>query len=47
MQQRYSTAGLAHSAADTLTAETGRPHQMAFRPRDRRDRTPFVVEGTA
>lgn len=49
--ERFSTAGLAHSAADLKTAETGRPWQMAFRPRASRsgrpDTTPFTIEPAA
>lgn len=41
---RYSSAGLAHSAADHITAKTGEKHQMRFKPQGRHpDRTPFVV----
>lgn len=41
---RFSTAGLAHAAADAMTAETGRPWRMAFRPRRFPDSTPFTIE---
>ena len=47
MPDRYSTAGLAHSAADALTASTGEQHRMAFEPRPQFtgsfDPKPFVV----
>ena len=45
---RYSSAGLAHSAADSVTEATGRPYVMAFRPRASRpgrpDCQPFTIE---
>lgn len=41
---RYSRAGLAHAAADSVTEATGRPHVMAFRPRGRHDCQPFTIE---
>lgn len=44
LPSRFSTAGLAHSAADEMTARTGRPYVMAFRPRGRRDCQPFTIE---
>ena len=48
---RYSSAGLAHSAADSVTEATGRPHVMAFRPRPSRsgrpDCQPFTIEPAA
>ena len=47
MPDRFSTAGLAHSAADHLTEQTGERHQMAFEPRAQFvgsfDPQPFVV----
>lgn len=42
--QRYSSAGLAGSAADTVSEATGEAWVMKFRPRSRGDRTPFVIE---
>lgn len=44
---RFSSAGLAHSAADHLTEQTGRLHRMVFRPRRAADREPFTVEVVA
>lgn len=41
---RYSSAGLAHSAADRLTEETGLPYRMVFKPRRYLDKAPFTVE---
>lgn len=41
---RYSRAGLAHSAADAKTAETGVQYVMVFRPRYLADPTPFTIE---
>lgn len=40
---RYSTHGLAMSAAERETAATGQRHVTAFRPRDVRDWQPFVT----
>lgn len=45
--QRYSTAGMAHAAADRLSAETGVPHRQAFAPRSPCDFQPFIVVITA
>lgn len=42
--ERFSTAGLAHAAADAVTAATGKPWRMAFRPRTRTDSNPFTIE---
>jgi hypothetical protein len=51
MPDRFPSAGLAHSAADRLTEQTGQRHEMAFRPRGRFvgsfDPQPFVVVKTA
>lgn len=44
---RYSRAGLAHSAADSVTEATGRPYEMQFRPRNPRDPSPFVIQPAA
>lgn len=44
---RYSRAGLAHAAADSVTEATGRPHEMQFRPRNPRDAQPFIVAAVA
>lgn len=41
--QRYSSAGLAHSAADTVSEATGEAWVMKFSPRRRGDQTPFVI----
>ena len=43
MYNRYSTAGLAHSAADQMTERAGVRYVMAFEPRYFLDPTPFVV----
>lgn len=40
---RYSTAGMAHAAADRLSAETGVQHRQAFAPRSPSDFQPFIV----
>ena len=40
---RFSTAGLAHSAADQKTEETGTQYVMSFQPRSLNDRTPFTI----
>lgn len=47
MFERFSTAGLANSAADARTAETGERWQMAFRPRRALDLQPFTIEKAA
>ena len=41
---RYSSAGLAHSAADSVTDATGRPYEMQFAPRHARDAQPFTIQ---
>lgn len=41
---RYSSAGLAHSAADEVSAATGERWVMKFAPRRRGDSQPFVIE---
>lgn len=41
--QRYSSAGLAHSAADTVSEATGEAWVMKFAPRRRGDQTPFMI----
>jgi hypothetical protein len=43
---RYSTAGLAHSAADAATQRTGIEHRMVFAPTSGGylDRTPFTIK---
>lgn len=41
--QRYSSAGLAGSAADTVSEATGEAWVMKFSPRRRGDQTPFVI----
>lgn len=41
---RYSRAGLAHAAADSVTEATGRPYAMAFKPRNPRDAQPFIIQ---
>ena len=40
---RYSTAGLAHSAADVETERTGEKYVMNFEPRYLKDPTPFTI----
>lgn len=44
---RYSTAGMAHVAAEELTRVTGVRHVMVFRPRCRGDFQPFTVEAVS
>lgn len=44
---RYSRAGLAHAAADSVTEATGRPYEMQFRPRHARDAQPFIIQPAA
>lgn len=44
---RYSRAGLAHAAADSVTEATGRPYEMQFRPRHARDAQPFTIQPAA
>jgi hypothetical protein len=41
--QRYSSAGLAHSAADTVSEATGEAWVTKFSPQRLGDRTPFVI----
>lgn len=41
---RYSSAGLAHSAAELKTEQTGNQWRMVFRPRALRDIAPFMIE---
>ena len=47
MPDRFTSSGLANSAADALTASTGEQHRMAFEPRPQFtgsfDPKPFVV----
>lgn len=40
---RFSTAGLAHSAADEETKRTGEKYVMNFDPRYLKDPTPFTI----
>lgn len=47
LPQRYSTAGMAHAAADRLSAETGVQHRQAFAPRSPCDFQPFIVITTS
>lgn len=44
---RYRCAGMAHSAADYVTASTGTKWHAVFRPRGRKpgeDQEPFILE---
>lgn len=41
--QRYTSSGLAHSAADDVSAATGKDWKVYFRPRWRLDPSPFVI----
>lgn len=43
MPNRFSTAGLAHSAADIMTEQTGKLWRMIFQPRAKNDNMPFLV----
>ena len=42
--ERFSSAGLAQTAAELATQETGRVHKVAFRPRFHPDPQPFIIE---
>lgn len=44
--QRYTSHGLAHSAADDVSAATGEDWHPHFRPRWPRDPEPFVITET-
>lgn len=41
---RFSSAGLAHSACDYLWETKKEKWRMVFRPRSLRDSTPFTIE---
>jgi hypothetical protein len=43
MPNRFSTAGLANSAADIMIEQTGKVWRMIFQPRALNDRCPFIV----
>ena len=43
-EQRYSTHGLALSAADDLQSRTGTKHATRFQPRYPGDGCPFIVK---